>query len=167
MCIRFQNTASLPFLITFYFSQAPLIINAALLVPLLLVFTLVSFFTPAKCAFPDGKESWDSGHLCFVCYTMARVEADKEIQLNLSRRLLRHGINANLNRQRPRASKGHAHMLGVHPSLVDGSESSMNVARGISMGAQSESSFNHIDNPLSPHAKTLDVPPTQPEVGDA
>ena len=96
---------------------------------LLLVFTLVSFFTPAKCAFPDGKESWDSGHLCFVCYAMARVEADREIQLNLSRRLLRHGINANLNRQRPRASDGDAHMLGVHPSqhLVE-SESSMTAA---------------------------------------
>jgi len=117
---------------------------------LLLVFTLVSFFTPAKCAFPDGKESWDSGHLCFVCYTMARVEADKEIQLNLSRRLLRHGINANLNRQRPRDSEGHAHMLGVHPSVL----------------VDSESSMGDIDKPLSPAAKVLDIPPTQPEVGN-
>jgi len=40
-------------------------------------FMLISFFTPAKCAFYDGTESWDTGHLSFVCYVMKRVEADK------------------------------------------------------------------------------------------
>ena len=34
---------------------------------------LMTFFTPAKCAFVDGMESWDSGHLTFVCYVMTRV----------------------------------------------------------------------------------------------
>ena len=49
---------------------------------MLVVLNLDSFYTPAKCAFPDGKESWDGGHLTFVCYAMARVDADKEIQLD-------------------------------------------------------------------------------------
>jgi len=40
---------------------------------------LLSFFTPAKCAFVDGMESWDSGHLTFVCYVMTRVERDKQL----------------------------------------------------------------------------------------
>ena len=39
---------------------------------------LISFFTPAKCAFYDGTESWDTGHLSFVCYVMKRVEVDKQ-----------------------------------------------------------------------------------------
>jgi len=46
---------------------------------LLLSITLGSFFTPAQCAFPDGKESWDGGHVCFVCYCMQRVEHDKRL----------------------------------------------------------------------------------------
>ena len=33
----------------------------------------------AKCAFVDGMESWDSGHLTFVCYVMTRVERDKQL----------------------------------------------------------------------------------------
>ena len=37
---------------------------------------LLSFFTPARCAFIDGMEAWDSGHLTFVCYVMTRVSTE-------------------------------------------------------------------------------------------
>ena len=46
---------------------------------LLIALTLASFFTPAKCAFPDGKESMDGGHVAFVCYVMQRVEHDQHM----------------------------------------------------------------------------------------
>ena len=71
---------------------------------MLVVLNLDSFYTPAKCAFPDGKESWDGGHLTFVCYAMARVDADKEIQLEMSRKMLKLGINT-LGRQQSRSSE--------------------------------------------------------------
>lgn len=38
----------------------------------------VSFFYPHACIFPDGKESWDSAHTCFMCYVMERVVQDKQ-----------------------------------------------------------------------------------------
>ena len=62
----------------FYFNIS--IIKGVSRIILLVFLNLDSFYTPAKCAFPDGKESWDGGHLTFVCYAMARVEADKQLQ---------------------------------------------------------------------------------------
>ena len=76
----------------FYFNIS--IIKGVSRIIMLVVLNLDSFYTPAKCAFPDGKESWDGGHLTFVCYAMARVDADKEIQLDTSRRMLRLGIKS-------------------------------------------------------------------------
>ena len=80
----------------FYFNIS--IIKGVSRIIMLVVLNLDSFYTPAKCAFPDGKESWDGGHLTFVCYAMARVDADKEIQLEMSRKMLKLGINS-LGRQ--------------------------------------------------------------------
>ena len=62
----------------FYFNIS--IIKGVSRIILLVFLNLDSFYTPAKCAFPDGKESWDGGHLTFVCYAMARVDADKQLQ---------------------------------------------------------------------------------------
>ena len=64
----------------FYFNIS--IIKGVSRIILLVFLNLDSFYTPAKCAFPDGKESWDGGHLTFVCYAMARVDADKAIPLD-------------------------------------------------------------------------------------
>mmetsp|Transcript_68834 Transcript_68834/g.114393 ORF Transcript_68834/g.114393 Transcript_68834/m.114393 type:complete len:104 (+) Transcript_68834:1-312(+) len=66
------------FAIELWYLSVGLVKGATRLV-LLISLTLTSFFTPAKCAFPDGKESWDGGHVCFVCYVMQRVEHDRSL----------------------------------------------------------------------------------------
>jgi len=76
----------------FYFSIS--IIKGVSRIIMLVVLNLDSFFTPAKCAFPDGKESWDGGHLTFVCYAMARVDADMELQKETSRQMKKMGLRS-------------------------------------------------------------------------
>ena len=48
---------------------------------------MISFFYPHKCIFPDGRESWDSAHVAFLCYVMERVEQDKRALRHDGRRL--------------------------------------------------------------------------------
>ena len=38
-----------------------------------------SLHQPARCIFPDGLESWDTAHACFVSYVMSRVAHDKQL----------------------------------------------------------------------------------------
>lgn len=45
----------------------------------LVILTISTFATPARCIYPDAYESWDSSHLCFVAYVLQRVEADRAI----------------------------------------------------------------------------------------
>ena len=43
-------------------------------ISMLVLFVVASMFKPEACMFPDGKESWDSAHVCFACYVAERVE---------------------------------------------------------------------------------------------
>ena len=79
LVLHYKMGPAIFFLEIFYFIIS--IVKGFTRLVLLVVINLNSFYTPAKCAFPDGKESWDSGHLTFVCYTMARVEADKKLHI--------------------------------------------------------------------------------------
>ena len=44
---------------------------------MLTFFVVQSNFNPQHCIFPDGMESWDSAHVCFLCYVMERVRMDE------------------------------------------------------------------------------------------
>merc|ERR1719353_627564 len=104
---RYQVGPMLFLIELFYFNIS--FVKGLTRIVLLVIFTLDSFFTPAMCAFPEGKEAWDGGHLTFVCYAMSRVEADKQLQAEWGRRMRFLGINE----------------VGKRPDLASAASSSM------------------------------------------
>ena len=86
---------------------------------MLLLLVVASMFKPQACMFPDGKESWDSAHVCFACYVAERVENDKIVAdkwREASSKLKQINVMARASQRADSRLAGKKTSLGVSPT---------------------------------------------------